>query len=399
VKRIDAVKVTCLLERASAPFARQVLMEAKAHCLTIQSGRNVSMKSSRGLFGLRSSTVLDERPSDIIRALVPVESETAVMETIVEKAGLSEAGRGSIYSESAHICSGAGMDLALEGGGQGGWGLSPGAEGKERKRSGSSPLSDSLEGILSVVQRDQGNTLARSILEMGFSVPALSFGQGMGLRSKLGLLRVTIPAGKETLLFLVDRAEAGEALVLASETIGLEVPGKGFIYQFPIRKGLADTRIHQDTDRYHVASTEQIIAAIDQISGGSQWRRRAAYSQAGQSPEKTRQARHGKAAQRETELVNLTLSCADGLATAFLEEAMNLGAKGATLSQIQGLSFKQDPNGARTARESSDLILPSDKAEKILESIERMGFFDPTVGGLAEITKVTRSVAYSPINK
>lgn len=390
MKAQSAVKVTCILERQSIGPAMSVLSEAKAGNVSVQNSRNACLRSARSPFGLRSRVVLDERACEIVRALIPAQSETEVMEAIVERAGLAGPGRGSVFSESAQLRSGAGLDLSLAA-------PRPGRPlgGGPKAAGGSGILQGSLIGVSSVVQRDQGNTLARSILEMGLSVPNLSYGQGMGLRSKLGLLRVTIPAGKEIVFFMAHKDDAEEALALASETIGLEVPGRGFIYSFPIRKGLADTRIQLETGTYHVATMEQVIAAIDGLSGGSDWRRRSALLSAGQEARRGRRPELAKRRKADASLVNLNLSCADGLAAEYLDLTMQLGANGATLSQIQGLSFAVDPEGERTARESADLILEADKAAGIIESIETMGFFSEEVGGIAEITAVAESIAYS----
>ncbi len=394
----SAVRISCMLDRYALPQAHAVFRERKASILSVQNSRMVSMRSQRGLFGLPTRSGLEERGCEILRAIVQPSDEKGLMEEIALRSKLSASGRGSLFSENIQLYAENPLDLALN--------PLPLKQNDPTKDIGQNPnegglrLSPSLCGVLSVVQRGQGNLLSRSILEMGFSVPTLSYGEGMGLRSKLGLLRVTIPAGKEIILFLVDKEDAQEALVLASETIGLELPGRGFIYLFPVRRGFADTRIHQGDDRYHVASMEQVIAAIDQLSGGSLWRKRSAQDR----PPSRGRGQNSKPQNnsnlpsdvKDKGLVCLSLSCADGLANDYLEMAMILGARGATLSQIQGLSYRDSSLGQRQARESSDLVLPEAKALDIIEAIGATGFFTAEIGGLAEISRVSGSVAYEP---
>lgn len=383
--RTQAIKITCVLERPSIAAAREALGRLRAGQVSVQSSRCASLKPARSLPFLGRRAPLDERGSETLRVLVSPRDEEQALAAIAAAARLHQPGRGSIFSEAVEVHSDGGLDLSIDKGALGE--LSPGDSGR-------TPLNPGLAGIVCVVQRGQGDTVARSALEMGFSVPALCFGQGMGLRSKLGLLRVTIPAGKEIVLFLVDREDAPEALALAGEIIGVGVPGRGFIYSFPIRKGLADTRIREENGNYGVASMEQVIAAIDQLSGGSGWRRRAAAM--GKAP--TARGLFSRPSARPKrysgDIANITLSCADGMAADYLEMAMSLGAGGATLSQIQGLSFKEDPVGSIETRESADLVLPGARAEGIIDSIAAMGFFGPEVRGLVERSPVNCQVSY-----
>ena len=263
----------------------------------------------------------------------------------------------------------------------------PSGAGAPAEGSARSPiLSSALAGIVCIVQRGQGDALSRTILEMGFSAPVAGFGLGMGLRSKLGLLRVTIPAGKESLAFLVSEQDAEEAMALVSDTVGLDLPGRGFIYRFPVEAGIVDARIHDEGARFHVASMEQVIAAIDELSDGPAWRRRFAGSRY-RPPRSDRE-------EREVDLSNLSLACEAGLAEGFIKVAMDEGASGATLSEIMSLSFAAGAEGARSPRASSDLILSLECAKRILAALESRGFFGPQAKGIAEISRVSSSSAY-----
>ncbi len=54
-----------------------------------------------------------------------------------------------------------------------------------------------LKGITCIVQRGEGDRIAKISLNTGASVPITTHGTGSGVRDKLGLLRITIPPEKE----------------------------------------------------------------------------------------------------------------------------------------------------------------------------------------------------------
>jgi hypothetical protein len=56
------------------------------------------------------------------------------------------------------------------------------------------PLLGDLSGIGCILPRGLGDPIARIALELGTCVPAITFGIGTGLRDRLGLLRIAIPA-------------------------------------------------------------------------------------------------------------------------------------------------------------------------------------------------------------
>ena len=129
-----------------------------------------------------------------------------------------------------------------------------------------------LVGIYCVGQRGQGNSIARTVLEMGAAVPTITYGIGMGIRDKLSLLRITIPAEKEVLTLIVPSWGAEEVLDAMITAGRLDLPGRGFISTFPVRYALMNTKISAGRSRAAAASLEQIIAAIDTLQGGPQWR-------------------------------------------------------------------------------------------------------------------------------
>ena len=72
------------------------------------------------------------------------------------------------------------------------------------------------------------------------------------------------------------------------------------------------------------ASIEQIVTVIDEIKGGTRWRRR----------EFSKYPTSGKKIKYLNDLVNFTLICNEGRATDLIKAAMDAGAGGATISKL-----------------------------------------------------------------
>ena len=140
----------------------------------------------------------------------------------------------------------------------------------------------------------------------------------------------------------------------------LDLPGKGFIYAFPILEGIIDTRMIRGGS-LNIASIEQIISAIDTMKGHAEWRR-GSPAAAG-----TSEARQGNQAAWE----NLRIISREGEGGEKTRTALNLGAGRATRSRLRFF----DPTGDsdRTVsheREIIDLVVDRSTRENIIDSIE-----------------------------
>jgi hypothetical protein len=222
------------------------------------------------------------------------------------------------------------------------------------------------------------------MLEMGLCVPVVSYGKGMGLRNKLGLLRVTIPVDKELLWFLVPRGDADFVFDVAVRRARLDRPGRGFIYRSPVRALVVNSRMGSEKRR-HLASMEQVIAALDEIRGSTEWRRIA---------RKERQ----RAGAAESLLSSFSIICAEGAAEDIVKAAMEEGAGGATLVRMRraGDGAGEGRHGlASHARETCDLIVERALADRLEGVVEARGLFEAERLGFAERTCVERAVTYA----
>jgi hypothetical protein len=155
----------------------------------------MSLADQHGFFGLRPVSRLEEARAVIYRIYVPSEFEKGIMQRIAEATDLKMGGRGCILAQHAGYLRG--DPLIFD------------REKLERLCGKTEKLPHEEHTLMScVVPRGQAAALAEALLELGVCVPIVFFGEGMGLRDKLGLLRITIPREKEVIWFIVPRSDA-----------------------------------------------------------------------------------------------------------------------------------------------------------------------------------------------
>ena len=365
----DAVQITCSIYRSLADRLLASLAQNGIARADVVSARAVVLRETTRLFGMIPTTVLDEDPAEYYRFYVAPGEEEGIMGTLIEALELHQPGHGSIHSCPVKLCAG-GLELVHRG---------------DAGSTCNHPLHEGLSHITCIVQRGQGNAIVQAALDLGFSVPHVSFGEGTGIRDKLGLLRITIPASKDIISFVVSRNEAREALDLLIDTGRLDLPGKGFIYVYDLAKGMVNTRFFRGKQRY-AASMEQIIATIDEMKGTVDWR------------QKESSVVSARAARRYLEnLVFYNISCNEGRAADLVAAAMAAGAAGATISRLRSMPIGKESKTAGVispARESADLIVGPGQVEKISTALEAAGLFDNATAGAIEMRPVPRACTY-----
>lgn len=363
--RLEVSKITCigdvrLTERIEAEADRMGLKETYT-----QRGKQIALKARPVWqpFGRRSTEV--EEPSDLIRLYVPREHERAAMIRLANAADIFLPGRGSIFAEDA-VLIGEKLDLWDEAG----LCTEPPAWAAD-SRIESSPY----DLIFCIVQRGRGAEIARAMLEMAMCVPVVSYGEGMGMRDRLGLLRITISQEKEVLWFLVPPGDSDFVVDVAVRKAGLHEPGSGFLGRSPVRALSVNTRMNLD-QRKHVASMEQVISTLDQLRGSTDWRRMTAA------------ARRQRG--RETQpLVRFTLVCEEGSAAGPVRAALDAGAGGATLVRLSRRAptpreGEEAVAMVSNAREGCDIIVPRALADRLEEALMRSGLFAEPAHGFIE---------------
>ncbi len=135
----------------------------------------------------------------------------------------------------------------------------------------SDKLSGNLSAIFCSVSHKLSDHIAKAAINAGAHGPVVYFAEGKGLRDRLGWLRITKDSEQEILMVLADNSDV-EAIFTAMEKAGeFHLPGRGFMYRLPIDKGMFNlpSRI---ANPHYTANTQQIIHAIDHLTGHTHWR-------------------------------------------------------------------------------------------------------------------------------
>jgi hypothetical protein len=369
--KTDVVRITAVIDKNVAEIP--AIVEAAKECgivyFNIMSGRTAILKERQGLAALLSiKSELISAPAEVVAFLAPLELEESVIAEFTTAFKLDVGGRGAVWSEDVvlgreHEYH---MDAAF-------------SHAAKRPR-----LQSELTGICCIVQRGQGDIIARTALESGISVPVVTFGEGTGVRDKMGLWRITIPAQKEVVNVLASSFDAEVVMDMMIDAAKLDQPGRGFIYSYPVRKGLVNTRVNIDTSS-HAASIEQVIAAIDELKGDTQWRSRSMGAAAG----------GGAPRAFLQNLIDLTVIADEGRGMDLVTAAMTAGAAGATISKSRHICIADDTHAkVSPAREACSMIIGESQAPAISASLEKAGVFDENTHGRICIRKTPRACTY-----
>lgn len=229
----------------------------------IESGRTVREFVKPRPLGLPGDIInLQNSPVNVFRFTVPRENAKDVIQAIIHTAELHIPGRGTIFSQDL-------MEFCKE----------PPTINIDTLSTTTKDIHDAvllnkLSYVICVLSiPGSSDQLAKIALDLGICVPLITFGTGNDIRDQLGLIRITISAEKEIVHLITPEQDSDSIIRLLIEQGRLDRPGRGFIYQTPVSIGLIDTRLKIGTQKY-AASFEQIIAAIDQIKSGTNWRKR-----------------------------------------------------------------------------------------------------------------------------
>ena len=215
---------------------------------------------------------------------------------------------------------------------------------------------DNLFGIYCTAQRNTADEIATAAIRAGSVGPTVVFGQGRGIRDRLGLLRIAISPEKEMIRLVVDNYDTEPVFEAMIQEGRLDTPGMGFIYIIPIQKGIVNIP-STATAKNELASRHQMIKAIDEIQGGSAWRI---------------QSEKGIKKQRKylNDLKRLTCVVERGQGDALIQSAMHAGAPGASVTYGKESGGGQSRQGSSITvnreLEIIEIILSPDAVDTII---------------------------------
>ena len=208
----------------------QCLAELALPEVFIQRAKQMSLEDRHGFLG-RQITNLEESRAVIYRIYVPSEYETGLVNRIIDATDLKMGGRGCLIVQ--HIENFQSNHLSY-------------ITDKLDKFLGRTGRAAQKEHALisCIVPRGEGNALAEALLELGICVPIIFYGTGVGLRDRLGLLRITVPIEKEVIWFIVPASDAILVEKIIIPRAGLDIPGKGFLYTMYIHAPVVNYRVY-----------------------------------------------------------------------------------------------------------------------------------------------------------
>lgn len=143
--------------------------------------------------------------------------------------------------------------------------------GEKPQIDGSHDLHENLDVISYIVEPDRTAAIARAAIRAGAHGPIVHFGEGRGLRDRLGWLRITKQPVKEIVTVIADSSNADQVFAAMAKAGQVHLPGRGFLYRVPIEKGMFNLP-SMVAHHQHPANMQQIINAIDRLNGHTHWR-------------------------------------------------------------------------------------------------------------------------------
>lgn len=363
-------KFTCCVYRFVSPLVAETLRKCSIDEYFLQPAKAlISIDRRRMLF---SGSGYMENIMDTYHFSCETEREVYVFEQIVKDLSLDQEGRGSIYVEPAIIVDNS--DNIAEN--LGNCVLDVGN------------VATKLTGIYCIIQRGRGDIIAKTAIDTGTSVPAIYYGVGGGIRDRMGLIRITIPAEKEMANIIVTEHDCAGMMNILIDAGNLDRPGMGFIFNYPVTRAVTDTRTYIGRSR-SAASIGQIVKAIDGIKGNTEWRKRVI------NPLMSMKERNFL-----KDLDNITLICDDTKAKEMLDAAMCAGATGATLSKSRRNCLSSgNSNQNKKSVEMADMVISTSQRSEIIRSLISAGFFSSEINGKIMIRKSTLAFSYADNGK
>jgi len=200
----------------------------------------------------------------VLRIIVDNREVDSIMQTIVQCARLDRKATGAVFASPLQSLSIGGL-------------FHTSCKPCNEQGISQSSAVENLDVIYCIVEKNKADGIARAAINAGAHGPVVHYGEGRGLRDRLGWLRITKQQEKEVLTVITEKHRA-DKLFDAMATAGqIDKPGGGFMYQLPIEKGLYNLPSYYEGNRGR-ADMQQVISAIDHLMGHEDWRDRSMFA-------------------------------------------------------------------------------------------------------------------------
>jgi len=149
-----------------------------------------------------------------------------------------------------------------------------------------------------VVESDQTRAVSKAAIDAGAHGPVVFYGEGRGLRDHLGWLRITKQNGKEILTVLVEEAASKDVFSAMASAADIHLPGRGYMFMLPQERGMFNLPSRAGAKIYD-ANMQQVINAIDTLSGHTHWRDQSIYNSSENSRSQSMRAKKSRQSYRE----------------------------------------------------------------------------------------------------
>ncbi|MEM9172428.1 MAG: hypothetical protein AAGA84_06965 [Pseudomonadota bacterium] len=195
----------------------------------------------------------------MLRTVVPQSMSQLVIRNVAASARLHQQATGAVYSERCYNLAHGARSVLLP------------KFSDDLVTSEQSLTQDELSLICCIVDKQHTDRITRAAILAGAHGPVVQLVEGRGLRDRLGWLRITKLHEKDLILVLCAKSE-GASLFHEMATAGeLSKPGRGFMYRLNVDEGIFNLPSRLSSHHY-AANVQQIINAIDHLSGHTHWR-------------------------------------------------------------------------------------------------------------------------------
>ena len=276
----------------------------------------------------------------MLQLLVPNEEVNGVVARIVDEGNLHQQAIGAVYSSPCeHVYLGSEYKA---------WPVS-----NVKPKPATHELHENLNIIYCIASPQHSHRIAIAAINSGSHGPIVHYVEGRGLRDRLGWLRITKEPEKEVLMVIADKTDVEEVFDAMAKAGQLHLPGRGFMYRMPIDNGLFNlpSRV---SHHHYAANMQQMIHAIDHLSGHTHWRDQAVVDISG-GGKSVGLDFVGDAASSLRDQVSLTGIVNRDDLQELMDIMLDSGAPGLNISHARyvGSSVLEDSDGTRVNQEYS----------------------------------------------
>lgn len=317
----------------------------------------------------------------VLEMVVPDHQVERVVDVVMERGRLDLQATGAVFSTPC--------ERVHQGGAFEAW-----PHEQALARNSAHALSDTLAVIYCIVAHNLSDRMARAAVNAGAHGPVVYYCEGRGLRDRLGWLRVTKEHEKEVLMVIADGSDAEDVFDTMAKVGELHLPGRGFMYRIDIDRGMFNlpSRV---SHHHYAANMQQIINAIDHLSGHSHWRDQASSKALARSS----RARSATPHTHEQQLCMSAIVRRDQM-TPFVDLLLDASAPGLNFNYARRVSGHNGVllAGARVSEEYAMVrcIASADLVEHMCEAIETSAEGLGVCDVMVRVQTIARIATYRP---